>query len=69
MASVRVRRHRWLRRVCDVAVRLATVSAGLCPTLSSVGGALVGALVAAAVAVALAEPSFATDGERRSHHR
>jgi hypothetical protein len=51
-----VRRHRWLRRSCDYAVRIATIAAGLCPALSSLGGALVGALLAATVAVALAEP-------------
>ena len=35
---------------------IATIAAGLCPALSSLGGALVGALLAATVAVALAEP-------------
>jgi hypothetical protein len=37
---------RWLPPVCDGAVRLATVAAGLSPTLSSLGGAIVGALLA-----------------------
>jgi hypothetical protein len=36
---------RWLRHVCDWAARIATLAAGLCPMLSSLGGAVVGALL------------------------
>ena len=36
--------------VCDWAAGIATLAAGLCPTLSSLGGAVVGALLAVATA-------------------
>jgi hypothetical protein len=39
------RADRWTRRCCDVAVKVATVSAALCPALSSVGASVVAVLV------------------------
>jgi hypothetical protein len=47
----RVRRQRWLSHACDWAVRLATLAAGLCPALSSLGGAVVGVLLAVTACV------------------
>ena len=41
-------RDRWPRHICDWAARIATLAAGLCPTLSSLGGAVVGVLLAVA---------------------
>jgi hypothetical protein len=46
------RADRWTRRCCDVAVRVATVSAALCPTLSSVGASIVVALLGLCYAAA-----------------
>jgi hypothetical protein len=46
------RADRWTRRCCDVAVRVATVSAALCPTLSSVGASVVAALLGLCCAAA-----------------
>jgi hypothetical protein len=40
------RADRWTRRCCDLAVRVATVSAALCPALSSVGASVVAVLLA-----------------------
>ena len=53
--SVGRRRDRRLQRACDAVVRLSAAAAGLCPTLSTLGGALVGVLVAATVAVAVGD--------------
>src|SRR3954452_13529340 len=41
-------RDRWPRHICDWAARIATLAAGLCPALSSLGGAVVGVLLAVA---------------------
>ena len=39
--------HRWAHRAVVWAVRLATLAAGLCPALASVGGSIVAALLTA----------------------
>jgi hypothetical protein len=39
--------YRWVRRGCEVALRVAILAAVLCPALSALGGGVVGVLLAA----------------------